>query len=297
MLRYSLTRLGLLWLFLVFLLGAILMIAPHLPSKGTLLLTHNVFLNRYNRFEFYDISRGVLYGFSPTFTGDVVSATLAPNGRYVAFLAFNEDRANLNITTLSGQVLTEAITIERLSLGSWSRDSRYFVQEDGESTIFVFDIVESDVMEFRVEDEGLSMPSWSRDNAQIVFIGTTEDLIYKIWFADTDSDTLREVINTTNIIRCPIFSPDGESIAYFQRAENGNQLKYINLDGSSNHNYESGQWRTTDCPLWSTDERYVLFMAFLTQEYTSTIILQDVFTGETDVVLDVDPTTNIQWWR
>lgn len=294
MLKYALIRLSFLWLSLILLLGATLIIAPYLPSKGTLLLTHNVFLNRYDRFEFYDISRGLSYGFTPSLGEDVISASLAPNGRYVAIVSIENGQYTLKITTLAGQLISETSTL----LGMWSPDSRYIIYEDGNSKIFVYNVELQSVTQVTHDTLSAFMPSWSFDSQHIVFVSSnSDDETSQIWLADINENNLRPILDSDASIQCPIWSPNGEVIAYFEILEDGRQLQYINVDGTVNDSYPTGIWRTLSCPSWSVDGRYIAFMAFLTQEYTTYIVLLDTITGETVSIMEVDQTTAVRWWR
>lgn len=294
MLKYALIRLSFLWLSLILLLGAILLVAPHIPSKGTLLLTHNVFLNRYDRFEFYDISRGTLHGFTPSLSENVISASLAPNGRYVAIVSVENGHFTLKITTSAGQVISEASIL----LGMWSPDSRDIIYEDGNSKIFAYDVETQSVTQVTHDELSAFMPSWSFDSQHIVFVSSnSDDEGYQIWLADITENNLRPILDSDASIQCPTWSPNGEVIAYFEILEDGRQLRYINVDGTENDTYPTGIWRTLSCPSWSADGRYLTFMAFLTQEYTTDIVLLDTITGETEAIMEVDQTTAVRWWR
>lgn len=288
MLKYVFIRLSLLWLALIILIGVTLWIAPRLPSKGTLLLTHNVFLNRYNRFEFYDISRGILYGYTPYLGESVTSASLAPNGRYMAVVSIERGQYSLNIMSLTGRVITRPITSTNIRLGSWSPNSRYLTYADGSSNFFILDLSTPTVRQI---ESILTIPSWSFDSEQIAFVGFA-DSSPQILVADVDGNNHYQLSENNGI--CPTWSPDGETVAYFS---DSNQLQFVRLDGTINDDYLSSEWRLASCPSWSADGRYITFMAFLTDVYTTDIVLLDVFTGEAEIILEVEQTTNIQWWR
>ena len=94
----------------------------------------------------------------------------------------------------------------------------YLINQDGQEKLKVVENIEGTYSRRYF--------SWSPDSKEIVFVKDGS-----IWVINTDRSNLIRIIKGNDIIS-PVFSPDGNKIAYFEK-ENGQEcFRVINRDGS-----------------------------------------------------------------
>jgi Tol biopolymer transport system component len=125
----------------------------------------------------------------------------------------------------------------------------------------------SDPTEVHVDVPGfVRLPSWSPDGARIAFDVNSDDEPhpkggnFDIYVANADgTDPIR--LTSEKVDHNPVWSPDGEKIAYVHGWDLQSQIWVMNADGSDPHplTYEKGP---NYLPSWSPDGTKIAFVSF-----------------------------------
>lgn len=279
--------------------------ANFIPSRGTIVLTNNIFLDRHERFEIIDLNQQISYGFSPDVPDGTLDVSLAPGGRKIAVVSVANLQFSLSIIGNDGQPMIDPLLTEHVldfENGQWSANGRYFIFydtfADSVANIFIVD-TETGMIGNIPSHRGLHpSASWSNDERQIAYTDIQRgETISQIWIADVNGDNRQQLTHNDNASYCPAWSPDGKTIAYLEAIDDGETVRYIHLDGRENEHYFSGSWQMTGCPFWSNNGRYLIFVSLNRNDYQTDVILLDVLTGEETSILEVEQTASLQLWR
>lgn len=308
MLRQVVGLLVLGWIVMMSLTTIVMMAAPQMPSRGTVVLTHNQFLSQQERFEIVDLSRTVGHRFTPAITEDARFASLAPDNRRLATVTIDEGIFTLRIQALDGRDLIAPFQLnrsEQMRLGNWSQDGRYLIyyvtRAVGTSQTHILD---SRTGEATVIDNGemfVATASLSPDNSHVTFAATDDAATpLRIWVGDWRTQQYELVTSADSEVSlyCPAWSPDGTQLIYWESLDYGSeQLMVMNVDGSGVRALSEHVWRITTCPYWSHDEQHITFVSVPSFSREGEVIILNVPRDDYATVLRVEETSQIRWSR
>jgi Tol biopolymer transport system component len=205
----------------------------------------------------------------PRLVQGIVTPTLSPNGRTVAFTALN-DLWVMEIGRKPRRITNDTYyEVE----SAWSRDGRYLAyssDREGTQDIYVRDMRTGE--ERRVtalEDQAEIAPAWSPDGRTIAF----QNNDYATFTVDVNSGGIRQVIDPLFAPGRPTWSADGNTIALAARRrystrfrEGHNQILTVNLTTGEQayhppgEQFDSISTRADDGPVWSPDGRWMAFV-------------------------------------
>jgi len=304
-LRISVIVLAIVWGSLSVVILAVTGIANFIPTNGTLLLTNNIFLDRLDRFEIIDLNQRIRYSFSPDVPEGTLDVSLAPDGRKMAVVTVADRQFSLSIIGIDGQPVIEplltsyALDFEEVR---WSENGRYLMYydafADSDANIFILDTATGNLTDIPSYEGLHPSASWSHDEQQIAYTDIQAgETTSQIWIADINGENRLQLTDNDHSSYCPTWSPDGETIAYIETQDDGDNLRYVTIDGNEDERYFSGTWNMTSCPSWSNNGRYLIFVSLDLTTYQTDVIRLDVLTGEEISLLEVEQIVNLQLWR
>ena len=114
------------------------------------------------------------------------------------------------------------------------------------------------------ETAGLSSPRLAPDGRQILYQAQLEDRRVEIRLTDLETRTTRSIFKTApnyplNFPLAPAWSPDGQRIAFTDRAGGNSEIFIINTDGSNLRNLSNDPLPDTN-PVFSPDGNEIIFV-------------------------------------
>lgn len=192
----------------------------------------------------------------------------SPDGTTIAFPGDREgenfDVYLMNVDGSNVRRLTDWPSTESVGPGSWSPDGTkiaFVSDREGNDDIFV---ISAEV--FRPElivadsEANLAFPAVSPDGKQIVYQAETEKKTGEIRIVDTETKRGRVLRETANPDLAPVFSPNGEWIAFHDRIEGNTEICLIKPDGSRFTVLTHDAARDAS-PAWSPDGRKIAFVS------------------------------------
>lgn len=196
---------------------------------------------------------------------------ISPDGGRILFGSYRDGDRELYQMNLDG---TE---VERLTVhqgvddwGLYSPDGQQvvYVAEDGISNgLFVLDLSTRQITRLGQVME-VGMASWSPDGEQIAFAGWLEDGYFKLFSLPlpdhpTQWNRLRPVPLTTGDYQQfnPVWSPDGEWIAYYANPQSNWDVYLIRPDGIGRRRLTTSA-DFDGLPRWSPDGQYLVFVSW-----------------------------------
>lgn len=282
--------------------SSLIVIAPYLPSDGTILLTHNLFLRNHDRFEFHDVSRQFSYSFTPQFLEDARYVSLSPSGNRLAVATVADGEFFVNITSIDGQQLIDPFrTSSGVRFGDWSPDERYFIYYKVDSVrfsdIFALDTLTGESYYLATTWVSNATSAWSSDSQQLAFTHGLDPSNPQIWIVKQNGDDLRQITEDEQSSICPTWSPDNSAIAHFIPRDDGVQLRVIDINTRQTTMVSQQVWSSITCPSWSPDSNYITFIAFERDSFSANVTIVDTVTGEARKLFDVQETALIRWWQ
>ncbi len=305
MARFVISRLIIIWSILTLMISSLLFIAPNVPSQGTLLLTNDLMLARWERFQLYDVARQIEYGFTPDTPESAIFISLAPRVRRMALLNIDANRANLSINDYQGRELVSAIpmtSVQDFSEASWAAKGPYFLYYDSisrrDSSIMILDTQSGEIQEIPTLETERSSATWSPDNREIAFTNRTDsNAISQIWIVGREGQQARQLTHNQGVSYCPAWSPDGEQIAYLEAFGSADKVRLIRRDGTDIGTNFADNYFMTVCPQWSHDGKSLFFIGLNRESMQAAVFMMDIETGDTQAILDVNQTASLQIWR
>ncbi|MFN2433270.1 MAG: DPP IV N-terminal domain-containing protein [Gemmatimonadota bacterium] len=236
-----------------------------------------------------------------------LAPALSPDGKRVAFLSDRDFYQDLFLAdAVTGKELGKLVqgnrtenfeTLRFLSAGlAFSHDGEYlaFTAKAGaEDALYVMRIDGEDIVEeHRFGLEGVLTPSFSPDDARIVFAGLDGGLT-DLFVVNRDGTNLRRLTEDAYMERDPVFSPDGRRIAFSTDRGPGTDLQLLTFRDPVIGVYDleqgsisilPGQAGKNINPQWSPDGRAVAYISDRTG--VSNIFLQELAPDEAVVAAD-----------
>ncbi len=153
--------------------------------------------------------------------------SISPNGDKIAFFSDKDIRMAIYIMDIKTKKVIKVLQGEssgkfeqlhtfRSGL-SWSPDGSKltFVAKSGaEDEIYIIDVIEKSIIErLKFGMNGLFSPAFSPDGNKLVFVGLKTGLA-DLYLFDLETDSLTRLLTDTYDDRDPVWSPDGEWIAF-----------------------------------------------------------------------------------
>jgi TolB protein len=189
----------------------------------------------------------------------VVSPSLSPDGKYLAYTSYKDGRPNLYVVEVDSGKEIFVDKEEGMKLGTgWISASTFgYAHTVGRfSTINTFNVGtrKKDVV---MREQGiLASPSFSSDGRKMVFVsdmyGNPQIFLRDLASGETKRLTYSGTYNTS-----PNFSPKGDLIAFVCRVEGSFEICVMNADGSDQRILTSGG--LNDSPHFSPCGRYIIY--------------------------------------
>ncbi|OUC12326.1 MAG: hypothetical protein B0A82_22890 [Alkalinema sp. CACIAM 70d] len=190
----------------------------------------------------------------------------SPDGRWIAFIAEQQDQVNLYVMDANGTNLTQLTHGGGLKLfPTWSPDSRsiaYMSNQEGSHDLYVVDVATR--QSYRLtRSEGLEVaPTWSPDGRFITFV-SDRDGNYELYNLPVQGNlplAVDQPIRLTNhpaVDTSPSWSPDSRWLAFISDRDNPNGVNSIYLLNVSTNQLVRLTDASSDCaaPTWSADGR------------------------------------------
>lgn len=307
MLRVGLQVIGRYVIVIAILINICIACAHIMPSQGTLLVTHNLFLRDHDRFELYDLSRERAYGFTPVFVADARFVSLSPANNKIA-AAFIVDRAfQLQVFNLSGEALIEPITIQQgLRFGTWSPDERflayYRLNATDQVQIVLLDTWNGDYHTLPGVQAINTQVAWAHHSPQITFAAQQATQPLQLWLSDYQGQAQSQLTNSTHDAYCPLWSHDDRHLYYYQAIADGQhphsyQLSRLDIQTGERAALSGHFWQPSTCPQLSHDGRYLSFVTIDPADFSASAVIFDLEQRQWYPVLSVPETAILRWWR
>jgi dipeptidyl aminopeptidase/acylaminoacyl peptidase len=184
----------------------------------------------------------------------------SPDGREIAFAAAEPVRTT---QTTDPRVITRILY-----------KSRTFFSDDLHTQIFSVSIADRSVRQLTRGDYDAHSISWS-SRGEIAFLSNhmsdpDKDFHYDIFVLDPQTGTERKLTNATGVAFSPVWSPDGNSIAYLATTRavttidsiaEDTHVWTIGRDGGRSKSISGKLDRRASAPQWSSDGHAVYFLA------------------------------------
>ncbi|OPY66071.1 MAG: translocation protein TolB [Syntrophorhabdaceae bacterium PtaU1.Bin034] len=207
----------------------------------------------------------------------VVSPSVSPDGRYLAFTSYREGRPNMYVTELGSGREVYADRQEGMKVGATWIDKKNvaYAHTSGRfSTIYSVN-VETKEKKVLLRKEGiLASPTFSPDGSKMVFVSD----MYggpNIFIKDMGSPDIKRLSYFGNYNTSPAFSPKGDLIAFVSKTEGALEVCVMRPDGSNARVLSDGG--INDSPSFSPCGRYILYSS---QKGKKTAIYMMLYNGE-----------------
>ncbi len=189
----------------------------------------------------------------------IVSPSLSPDGRYLAFTSYKEGRPNLFVIDVDRKSEVYVNRDEGVKLPSSWLDKRTLVYTHTVGKYSTISTVNVDTKEKRVllrQDGILTSPSFSPDGKKMVFVsdmyGTPQ-----IFIKDVASGEAKRLTYAGNYNTAPALSPKGDLIAYGCKTDGALEICVMKADGTEPRILTDGG--VNDSPQFSPCGRYILY--------------------------------------
>jgi TolB protein len=207
----------------------------------------------------------------------VVSPSVSPDGRYLAFTSYREGRPNMYVTELGSGREVYADRQEGMKVGATWIDKKNvaYAHTSGRfSTIYSLN-VETKEKKVLLRKEGiLASPTFSPDGSKMAFVSD----MYggpNIFIKDMGSPDIKRLSYFGNYNTSPAFSPKGDLIAFVSKTEGALEVCVMRPDGSNARVLSDGG--INDSPSFSPCGRYILYSS---QKGKKTAIYMMLYNGE-----------------
>jgi TolB protein len=191
----------------------------------------------------------------------VVSPSVSPDGKYLAYTSYREGRANLYVVDLETNREVFADREEGLKLGTgWlNKGALGYAHTSGRYSSLITVDVATKAKQTILRQEGITAsPSFAPDGRRMVFVsdmyGNPQLFLRDLVSGETKRLTYQGTYNTS-----PAFSPKGDLIAYVASVGGSFEICIMNADGSNQRILTSGGFN--DSPQFSPCGRYIIYYA------------------------------------
>jgi len=206
------------------------------------------------------------------------SPSWSPDGRMIAFTVFRwpDGAPEISVMNADGsRQRTLKGTGQTWQSLAWSPDGRKiaFVQRDRRNDVYVMN---ADGSAQRRLARGVRLtpnigvapaPAWSPDGRQIVFVSDRDHAFAprddtrdgaEVYVMNSDGSRQRRLTRNAFGDSAPVWSPDGQRIAFVSGRDGNQEIYVMNADGSGQRNLTQGPGGGSS-PAWSPDGRKIAF--------------------------------------
>jgi TolB protein len=214
----------------------------------------------------------------------VVSPSVSPDGKYVAFTSYREGKPNLHVTDIDTgrEVLVERE--EGMKIGAAWRDKKTLVYSHTSgrfSTIYSINVETREKIQILRRDGILLSPCFSPDGSKMVFVSDMHGGV-NIFIRDMASGEIKRLTYSGNYNTSPAFSPKGDLIAFVSRIGGEFEVCVMKQDGSNGQVLTQGG--VNDSPQFSPCGRYIMYSS---QKGGKTALYVMLFNGDNRRVLNL----------
>jgi len=189
----------------------------------------------------------------------IVSPSISPDGKYLAFTSYREGKPCLYVSDLETNREVFADREEGMKIGAMWMDKRtlaYSLTAGRFSTIYSVN-VETKERKVLLRKEGiLTSPAFSPDGTKMVFVSD----MYggpNIFVKDMVTGEIKRLSYFGNYNTSPAYSPKGDLIAFVSKTEGALEICVMKPDGSDARVLTDGG--VNDSPRFSPCGRYILY--------------------------------------
>jgi TolB protein len=207
------------------------------------------------------------------FQNIMVSPSISPDGRFLAYTSYKEGKPNLFIMDLETGKDIHSDREEGMKLGTaWLGKSTlgYAKTSGNHSTIYTIDATSRQKKAIFTKEGILTSPSFSPDGTKMVFVS---DMFGspQIFIKDLSSGDAKRLTYSGNYNTSPSFSPKGDLISFVAKINGSFEICTMNMDGSNQRVLTSGG--INDSPQFSPCGRYILYSSKKGDHYNVYIML------------------------
>ena len=189
----------------------------------------------------------------------VVSPSVSPDGKYLAFTSYKEGKPNLYVIDLATNREVLVDRQEGMKVGSNWMDRRTLAYSHtlGKfSTLYALNVETRDRTVLLRKEGILSSPGFSPDNSKMVFVSD----MYggpNVFVKDMATGDIKRLTYLGNYNTSPAFSPKGDLIAFVSKTEGALEICVMRPDGSDARVLSDGG--VNDSPQFSPCGRYIIY--------------------------------------
>jgi TolB protein len=189
----------------------------------------------------------------------VVSPSVSPDGKYLAFTSYKEGNPNLFVVDLEKNRDVYVNREDGMKLGATWMDKKtlVFTYTAGKfSTIYSVNVETKDQKVLLRKDGILASPAFSPDGSKMVFVSD----MYggpNIFVRDMATGDVKRLTYSGNYNTAPAFSPKGDRIAFVAKTEGALEICVMRSDGSDARVLTDGG--INDSPYFSPCGRYIFY--------------------------------------
>jgi TolB protein len=190
----------------------------------------------------------------------VVSPSVSPDGRYIAFTSYKEGRPNLYVIDLETNSEVYVAKEDGMKVGATWIDKKtlaYSHTSGAFSTIFSVNVETKEQKVLLKKDGIILSPTFSPDGSKMVFVSDMYGGV-NIFVRDIATGDIRRLSHSGSYNTSPAFSPKGDLIAFVSRTGPDDfEICTMRPDGSNAQVLTDGG--INDSPHFSPCGRYILY--------------------------------------
>ncbi len=237
------------------LLGVVLMqrVIRLFPGGGILFISETPFKHE---IHLMDVNSGDRQRLT-SFVGDAVSVIASPNGQRIALLAQVGNYYSWYIMEVNGahrRLIQDEIRGDTELV--WSPDSEQVAYFSGGNRISIADINGDNQ---RIVARG-QLGDWSPVGRQLVFAQLHDGLNWEIYVLDVGTDSPQRLTDHDAADIQPVWSPDGQRIAFASDRDGDWQLYIMDAEGGDQRRVTFDE-RSNFEPMWSPDGQHIVYVS------------------------------------
>ncbi len=189
----------------------------------------------------------------------IVSPSVSPDGRYLAFTSYKEGKPDLYVVDLETNEQVYADKRQGTKVGSSWMDAKTiaYAHVSGKTSTICAANVQTKERKVLLRREGiLASPTFSPDGSKMVFVSDMHGGV-NIFSKDMATGDIKRLSFFGSYNASPTFSPKGDLIAFVSKTEGSLEICVMGPDGSNARAISSGG--VNDSPQFSPSGRYIIY--------------------------------------